>query len=120
VFYHKPAIAAHTERRAVGETTRTEPEVDNPIYTDLVRLRDYVRGLAPTLGGALDSSAAAMGSNEVWTGPTARGWNQELSGRKGRLSQAAAHLEAAVNEKLATVDPKVPASTARMIRKGLL
>jgi hypothetical protein len=104
----------------VGETTRTEPEVDNPIYTDLVRLREYVRGVAGPLGAALDSSAAAMGSNDVWTGPTARGWNQELAGRKSRLSQAAANLEAAVNDKLATVDPKIPASAARMIRKGLL
>ncbi|HET6751753.1 MAG TPA: hypothetical protein VFL71_21110 [Actinomycetes bacterium] len=104
----------------MGETTRTEPEVDNPIYADLVRLRDYVRGVAGPLGAALDSSAAAMGSNEVWTGPTARGWNQELAGRKSRLSQAAANLEAAVNDKLATVDPKIPASAARMIRKGLL
>lgn len=104
----------------MGETTRTEPEVDNPIYTDLVRLRDYVRGVAGPLGAALDSSAAAMGSNEVWTGPTARGWNQELAGRKSRLSQAAANLEAAVNDKLATVDPRIPASAARMIRKGLL
>ena len=104
----------------MGETTRTEPEVDNPIYTDLVRLREYVRGVAGPLGAALASSAAAMGSNDVWTGPTARGWNQELAGRKSRLSQAAANLEAAVNDKLATVDPKIPASAARMIRKGLL
>jgi hypothetical protein len=104
----------------VGETTRTEPEVDNPIYTDLVRLRDWVRGVAGPLGSALDTSAAAMGSNEVWTGPTARGWNRELSGRRSRLSEAAGNLEAAVTEKLATVDPKVPASTARMIRKELL
>lgn len=104
----------------MGETTRTEPEVDNPIYTDLVRLREYVRGVAGPLGATLDSSAAAMGSNEVWTGPTARGWNQELAGRKSRLSQAAANLEAAVDDKLATVDPKIPASAARMIRKGLL
>jgi hypothetical protein len=104
----------------VGETTRTEPEVDNPIYTDLVRLRDHVRGIAGSLGGALDSSAAAMGSGNVWTGPTARAWNQELTGRKARLSQAAANLEADINDVLSTVDPKIPASAARMIRKGLL
>jgi hypothetical protein len=104
----------------VGETTRTEPEVDNPIYTDLVRLRDYVRGIAGQLGGALDTSAAAMGSDKVWTGPTARRWNQELAGRKTRLSQAAANLEADINEALSSVDPKIPASAARMIRKGLL
>jgi hypothetical protein len=104
----------------VGETTKTEPEVDNPIYTDLVRLRDYVRGLAGQLGGALNSSAAAMGSGKVWSGPTARRWDQELAGRKTRLSQAAANLEADVNEVLATVDPKIPASAARMIRKGLI
>jgi hypothetical protein len=104
----------------VGETTRTEPEVDNPIYTDLVRLRDHVRGIAGSLGGALDSSAAAMGSGNVWTGPTARGWNQELAGRRARLSQAAANLEADINDVLSTVDPKIPASAARMIRKGLL
>jgi hypothetical protein len=104
----------------VAETTRTEPEVDNPIYTDLLRLRDWVRGIAPTLGGALDASAAAMGGNQVWTGPTARDWNQELAGRKSRLSTAAGRLEAAVDEKLATVDPKIPASAARMIRKELL
>jgi hypothetical protein len=104
----------------VGETTKTEPEVDNPIYTDLVRLRDYVRGLAGRIGGALDSSTAAMGGGKVWSGPTARGWDQELAGRKARLSQAAADLEADVNEVLATVDPKIPASAARMIRKGLI
>jgi hypothetical protein len=104
----------------VGETTKTEPEVDNPIYTDLVRLRDHVRAIAGPLGGALDSSAAAMGSGNVWTGPTARRWDQELAGRRTRLSQAAANLEADINEVLATVDPKIPASAARMIRKGLL
>lgn len=104
----------------MGETTRTEPEVDNPIYTDLVRLRDHVRGIAGSLGGALDSSAAAMGGGNVWTGPTARGWNQELAGRKARLSQAAANLEADINDVLSAVDPKIPASAARMIRKGLL
>jgi hypothetical protein len=104
----------------VGETARTEPEVDNPIHIDLVRLRDHVRGIAGSLGGALDSAAAAMGSGTVWTGPTARGWNQELAGRKARLSQAAANLEADINDVLSTVDPKIPASAARMIRKGLL
>lgn len=94
-----------------------EPEVDNPYYTDLVALRAEVRRVAGTLGAALDTAAMSMGGGHVWSGPTARGWQQELNGHKGTLSRAAAQLEADVDEALKGVDPKVPASTASKIRK---
>ncbi|WP_283133566.1 hypothetical protein [Rhizohabitans arisaemae] len=96
-----------------------EPMVENPLHVNLIRLRARLVEEAETLRGALGKAESDMGGGQVWVGPSADRWKDELGGRRAQLKRAVERLLGDVDEALARHPAMVPAHQAELIRRRL-
>lgn len=88
--------------------------VDNPIHQRLQALKKDAEGAAEAIGNALDVPCNAMASGQVWVGPSARAWEDELGDHRRALRQVEDAMMATIEEELATQPAEVPAAMTRM------
>jgi hypothetical protein len=74
--------------------------VPNPKYAELQQAVAMARERARAVETALDSGCALFGGQAVWVGPTARGFAQELNGRRARVRTAIQHVIAELEAEL--------------------
>ncbi|WP_449060682.1 hypothetical protein [Planomonospora algeriensis] len=81
----------------------------DPRREELLRALAKVRAHAARLEAALDAAHAAFTGEAVWTGPTARAFTEELTGRRARLRTLTRRIVEELEDELRAV----PESAAR-------
>jgi hypothetical protein len=83
-------------------TTPTQTQVASPLHAALTQLLANIQGDQPTMANALKNTCQQMGTNTVWFGHTADGWNSQLTGCSSNLGSSITAAVAVVQEALAT------------------
>jgi hypothetical protein len=86
--------------------------VPNPRHAELQLAIAKVRERAHVVETALDPACALFGGQAVWVGPTARGFGQELTGRRARLKTAIQHVVAELEAELRGTPARVSPAAA--------
>ncbi|WP_189239937.1 hypothetical protein [Planomonospora parontospora] len=86
----------------------------DPRREELLRALTKVRMHAARLEAALDPAHAAFTGKAVWTGPTARDFTEELTGRRARLRTLTQRIVEELEDELrATPENAARSSAAR-------
>lgn len=96
----------------------TEPQVPNPMYVALQRLRGDVAAAGPELAGALRSAVTTMAAGTAWKGATAAtDFSTELEGRHTSVPRLVDAILADIDAELGGMRPEVSASEAQGMRQ---
>lgn len=91
--------------------------VPNPLHRALQDTVNLVEPLVQAVDRDLGIPCEQFHSGRVWTGPTARLFDQELAQYRSRVRTATAHILANLREALARTPREVPEDEARRIRE---
>jgi hypothetical protein len=93
--------------------------VPHPLHTYLVDLQKSVRAVQQRLAGKMDRPANEFAAGNVWLGPTADAWGQQLSKHRTSYKAELARLEAVVRAKLATTPATCTAEESQTWKRRL-
>lgn len=86
--------------------------VPNPKYAELEATLAVIRSHAQVLEALLDPVCSRFGSQAIWVGPTARAFEQELSGRRTRIKAAARRVVEELEAELRSTPSEVSRAAA--------
>ncbi|GAA1273287.1 hypothetical protein GCM10009677_28050 [Sphaerisporangium rubeum] len=86
--------------------------VPNPKYTELEATLAIIRSHVQVLETVLDPVCSQFGSQAIWVGPTARTFEQELSGRNARIKTVARRVVEELEAELRSTPSEVSRATA--------
>jgi hypothetical protein len=76
--------------------------VPHPLHAYLTSLQKKVRAAQLKLAGKLDRPSNNFAAGNVWAGPTARTWGQQLSAKRSTYNSELNKIYDELNAKLAT------------------
>jgi hypothetical protein len=94
-----------------------ERMVPNPRHAELKTLLIEVEERAHEVRRAYQPASTAMGSGRVWTGPTARRWQDDLEDRHRRLALLVRRVSDAIEAEMRRHPELVTESEADVIRR---
>ncbi|MEV4529672.1 hypothetical protein [Streptosporangium sp. NPDC049304] len=96
-----------------------ERMVPSPRYERLRQLLIEAEDRAHEVRQAYQRASSAMRSGQVWTGPTATTWTNELEDRRRSLGRLAQRVVDAVEEELRRSPPLVTEAEADAMRREM-
>lgn len=84
------------------------------MYAALSSLYASIQKDQPTMANALKGSCQQMGGGDLWVGPTADGWDSQLTGHSGDLARNVNAAVAEVASALASTPATCTAAEAKV------